>query len=149
MLSKYIPIQIVVVFLFGWVYSTQFISFNSKAVMAAEQSSDSTKNGEQLVLMVQSGLNISFSSGAFLSSTGTNIDSLNKLLERYQAKVVPMIAGKDDNADQQNLPPSLRNTYFIYPEEGDLDELAEQLRKIDVVDAAYIKPASEEPDIEE
>lgn len=149
MLSKHIPIQIVVVFLFGWVYSTQIISFNSQAVMSAEQSSDSTKNGEQLVLIVQSDLNISFRSGAFLSSTGTNIDSLNELLERYQAKVVPMIAGKGDKADQQNLPPSLRNTYFIYPEKGDLHELAEQLRKIDVVDAAYIKPASEEPDIEE
>ncbi len=138
-----------VVLLFGWVFQTQLISYNSQADMSAEQSSDSTKNGEQLVLIVQSDLNISFHSGAFLSSTGTNIDSLNKLLERYQAKVVPMIQGKDDKADQRNLPPTLRNTYFIYPDQGDLQELAEQLRKIDVVDAAYIKPASEEPGGEE
>lgn len=117
--------------------------------MSVKQSSDTTKNGEQLVLIVQADLNISFSSGTFSASSGTHIDSLNKLLERYQAKVVPMIKGKKDIADQKNLPPTLRNTYFIYPEKGELHELAEQLRKIDVVDAAYIKPASEEPDIEE
>ncbi len=147
---KNMPILAALVLLSGWSFTFFTAPFNSHEIMASVQSmqnTDNTDNGDQLVMILKAESGITFSSGSFISTTGASADSLNNLLSGYQAKVVPMLVKKENGKDNR-ASSTLANTYFIYLEEKELlEEAADKLRKLDVVDAAYIKPPSEEPDL--
>jgi len=131
------------ILLSGWILFVNPTSLISQSIMTTEQAHNESENGEKLVIILKSDFGITYSSGSFITSSGASAEELNNVLQQYNAKVVPMLRKK--NVD--NTSSTLSNTYFIYPEKSELELLAGMLRKLDVIDAAYIKPVSEEPDM--
>lgn len=138
---KLITTLMAALLLSGWISFVNVTPLISQSNMTTEQEYNEAENGKKLVIILNSEIGITYNSDSFISSSGASVEELNNVLQQYSAKAVPMLRRKKVASASSTL----ANTYFIYPEKNELEELAGELRKLNVIDAAYIKPASEEP----
>lgn len=104
--------------------------------------SHSAKNNKamfEIVIYLQPGINLEILDNRFVAN-GDNkdrIDELNKVLEKFEAKV-KKLGGKSEID-------STRKIYYILTEKQP-EPLVESLsRQTDLIESAYVKPASEDP----
>ena len=85
------------------------------------------------------------------STTGADVGTLASVLDAHGARMTPLFGDEDRvrrAAIEQGRPEAGSSEHLYYHVEAPddrLDQLAEQLRASDLVDAAYVKPAGEMP----
>jgi hypothetical protein len=86
------------------------------------------------------------------SAAGTSTSSLGDVLDRHRAQLRPLFGPTEERARAAaaELPtteglPDLGTFYSVVADDDVLDQLAEELRGGDLVEAAYVKPAAATP----
>lgn len=94
--------------------------------------------------------------GSFASTKDIDITSLNALLQESSATILPLFGDEEHLARSiSSFPSLLRGTsplttfYSVQADDARLDSLADQLRAHNLIEAAYVKPASEPPIFDE
>lgn len=109
----------------------------------------------ELIVVVPTdlGLRVSRTDGA--SSEGTDISALQSLLQRENATLRPLFGETEERvlADVSQLPDTelqrMVGFYHLDAPSERLEDLADQIRQLDFIETAYIKPAAELASISE
>jgi len=116
-------------------------------------STDEDKEAKQsrIILVAKRGLNLRVRQGAISAAEGIETNPLIELLQSNKATIKPLFHKNEDRlkAESDSLTaatgkevPDLSIYYSVESPESNLEELASQLRSLDVVDTAYIKPSA-------
>lgn len=124
---------------------------------ATSSTPSSPISGERELIVVsrpESGLRAA--AGAVTSLRGAKVDSLTTLLQRRGATMVPLFGNEDRVAMAVSrataIPHGMTDltTYYrVVADDRHLDDLAQQLLKVEVVEGAYVKPKAEPPVVRE
>lgn len=96
----------------------------------------------QLIVRFRSELDVTYSNGAFRSSSAEAIEPINNILRSFpDAQVEPLFTG-----DRGGVPVHMRGYYTVNLADADRAQaLQHQLQHQTSVEAAYIKPPAELP----
>ncbi len=106
----------------------------------------------ELVLLARPQAELRAGAAGVRSAAGTSTSSLGDVLDRHRAQLRPLFGPTEERARAAaaELPtteglPDLGTFYSVVADDDVLDQLAEELRGGDLVEAAYVKPAAATP----
>ena len=113
-----------------------------------------TGPGRVLILVVRPALALQANARGIVSKAGANVATLNSVLAAASASIRPLFGQTEERLQATAASmsaagaadvPDLSVYYRVDAPQDQLDSLAEQLRSLDTVDGAYVKPAVEPP----
>ncbi|MFB2978395.1 DUF6623 family protein [Microseira sp. BLCC-F43] len=108
----------------------------------------------ELIVIVQPEAGLRATTAGVRSVAGVDVSSLADLLASENITLQPLFGASEERVQQKTLSlaetsgtdvPDLSTYYRVQAPDERLDELATRLRELDVVSAAYVKPAAEPP----
>lgn len=108
----------------------------------------------ELVVVMRPDLGLRAGAGGLESTTGANVTPLAQALAEEGASLRPLFGGSEEVLEAASAKmlgeghadvPELAKYYEVVAPDDRLDALAERLRQLDEVEAAYVKPGAEPP----
>jgi Subtilase family len=110
----------------------------------------------ELIVITNPNAGLRASRTAVASLANSNVDPLNALLTSRGATILPIFGNENRVSQVMSIPtvatalnaagvPDLTTFYRLVANDNQLDDLAENLRNLELVDGAYIKPAPQSP----
>ena len=110
----------------------------------------------ELIVITTPNAGLRTSRTAVASLTNSNVDPLNALLTSRGVTIVPIFGNENRVSQIMSIPtvataldaagvPDLTTFYRLVANDDQLDDLAENLRNLELVDGAYVKPAPQPP----
>lgn len=110
----------------------------------------------ETIVVMQPDAGLRVSDGRFETTTAEPVSDIKKVLERYNARMIPMFGSTEERVQQEMLAesaesvmdvpmPELSRFYKLEVDEERAQEAAEAMAHLSQVDASYVKPGAEPP----
>lgn len=110
----------------------------------------------ETVVIMQPDANLRISDGRFETTTAEPVSDIKKLLDKYQAHMIPMFGSSEERIERELLAesaegvvdmpmPQLNRFYKLEVADSRAQEVATALASLSQVEAAYVKPGAEPP----